>query len=102
MIAPAPCSRISLTIGSSVSERVFQASRSVFTLRQVRLTTAASCPLAPVAGSLHPDLAERIPEPLPEDDMSRICFRQFVRSAAAVLAMLMAIAAPHPLHAEGL
>src|SRR5450631_1871790 len=34
-------SRISLTIGSSASERVFQASQSVFTLRQVRLRVLA-------------------------------------------------------------
>src|SRR5580704_9231748 len=38
-------SRMSRTIGSSLSERAFQASQSPFTLRQVRLTT--SLPTAP-------------------------------------------------------
>jgi hypothetical protein len=33
-------SRIRRTIGSSASERVFQASQSLFTLRQVRLTVS--------------------------------------------------------------
>ena len=34
------CTVEDLTIGSSASERVFQASQSVFTLRQVRLTVS--------------------------------------------------------------
>ena len=38
-------SRMSRTIGSSASEQVFQASQSLFTLRQVRLTV--SLPTAP-------------------------------------------------------
>src|SRR6202035_4413787 len=39
-------SRISRTIGSSASGRVFQASQSLFTFRQTRLTTSLPIPSA--------------------------------------------------------
>ena len=42
-------SRISRTIGSSASARAFQASQSLFTLRQTRLTV--SLPTAPADGA---------------------------------------------------
>ena len=51
-------SRMSRTIGSSASERAFQASQSPFTLRQVRLTM--SLPMAPLNSAVNALDAPRI------------------------------------------
>ena len=51
-------SRINRTIGSSASERAFQASQSPFTLRQVRLTT--SLPTGPAKTALNARRTRRV------------------------------------------